>query len=1299
MTSPNRSVIVRLAMDPSSYMAGATRAAGATTALQREVAKVGPATETSMARAARSTTAAESAMGRLNKATSVLGVNLGFLAKAGTLVGVALSVKSAADFQQSLVKLSTTAGESTRNLHMVGQGLLDMAGQVGISAGELAKGMYTVESGGFHGADGLKVMKAAAQGAIQEQADLGKVTDAVTTILHDYHLPASQAADVTSKLVTAVSHGKTTFDELTGSLHSVTPLASKMGISIADVTGTLSAMTASGESADQATQNMANTLQHLANPTSTMINELAQLGISTDDLQKSLSTRGLAGTLQMVEEAIVQHVDPATQRVLLPALNKSKTAVEDLHIMLGQMPPDLAKMSRGLLDGTVSFSDYRKAVRDTGGQAEVLGTNFLSLFQSSQGFNNVLKAGGPAAQVFTAAMAKAFGTTAALNVSLQTTGENAAATNAAIKDIAGSSAQADGNIRGWAEVQGNFNQQLHEAVQHIASLATEAGEHLLPVLTSALGFVNRDVVPGIEHMGSAVGDAVHWWSQLPGPIKETTLALAGMAIANKIGLIGALTTRMGLLAGGVGRVSTAFREEVAMQRWAATVGGLTGTAATAEAGFSRMAVAGGLATRAMGSMRSGASKLAGVFGGPWGIALVGAVVGVTALQNAIEKHDEEIKKATQDVLAWNKAIALGSGGQTAVQAAQHLDDLRGKIAALQQAIERYNGAAAGGYARGGIGTMVTHLHELQGELTQGTKAWHDQLAAMTPVEEAQARVDIATKDLNDALKRNPPNSQAVTNASMRLHDAQAALAGETERTNRAEKTQIQNLQDQANAALASLDAQRAAQMSQLQLADAIDQYNADANDGQHTSRQLQEEQLGLVDSARQAAQAAADAAAAQAKQNGATDTATASQGAFLKSLMDTAQKLTGPAKQAVLDMITALGGQQTQAQLTAGAINKLGITVTGLPSSHYIEIDAPTDKQMTALHDLAYVTVTLPNGKVVVSADTNPAIGEIQDLLNYARQQSITYRSTQLAPLVPGVSGGGLMGHYAAGGYTGDGAKFTPAGVVHRGEFVFPQESVDRLGVGFLGALAGLPGYAGGGWVGLSRDGTWPTGRASIPVGMEEASEKAAIAAFWKAAVAQVTAPGAPVGAGGNVGLGQLMAARYGWTGGQWNDLYALWRRESGWNNLAQNPTSTAFGIPQFLNSTWATVGYPKSSDSAVQIAAGLRYIDQRYGSPANAWAHETRFGWYDGGGPLRPGWTMAYNGTGKTETIRTADQEASVQRMLRSREMFGGAIGGSTVHSTVTNNTYNVAAAGPSEKQLVRALANHQYQQEFLHG
>ncbi|ROT45000.1 phage tail length tape measure family protein [Pusillimonas sp. NJUB218] len=52
---------------------------------------------------------------------------------------------------------------------------------------------------------------------------------------------------------------------------------------------------------------------------------------------------------------------------------------------------------------------------------------------------------------------------------------------------------------------------------------------------------------------------------------------------------------------------------------------------------------------------------------------------------------------------------------------------------------------------------------------------------------------------------------------------------------------------------------------------------------------------------------------------------------------------------------------------------------------------------------------------------------------------------------------------WASDGYTGAGGKFEPAGVVHRGEYVFDQESTGRLGVPFLESLR--RGYAGGGVV------------------------------------------------------------------------------------------------------------------------------------------------------------------------------------------------------------------------------------------
>ncbi|QPN39097.1 phage tail tape measure protein [Providencia sp. 2.29] len=63
----------------------------------------------------------------------------------------------------------------------------------------------------------------------------------------------------------------------------------------------------------------------------------------------------------------------------------------------------------------------------------------------------------------------------------------------------------------------------------------------------------------------------------------------------------------------------------------------------------------------------------------------------------------------------------------------------------------------------------------------------------------------------------------------------------------------------------------------------------------------------------------------------------------------------------------------------------------------------------------------------------------------------------------------GLKGH-SEGGYTGDGGKYQPMGIVHGGEFVFTKEATQRLGIANLYRLMdyGQKGYASGGYVGGS---------------------------------------------------------------------------------------------------------------------------------------------------------------------------------------------------------------------------------------
>jgi hypothetical protein len=104
-------------------------------------------------------------------------------------------------------------------------------------------------------------------------------------------------------------------------------------------------------------------------------------------------------------------------------------------------------------------------------------------------------------------------------------------------------------------------------------------------------------------------------------------------------------------------------------------------------------------------------------------------------------------------------------------------------------------------------------------------------------------------------------------------------------------------------------------------------------------------------------------------------------------------------------------------------------------------------------------------------------------------------------------------------------------------------------------------------------------------------------------AQAQSGAPGnLPAAAGPIVAYAKKLLAAYGWSN-QWPAFNNLEMHEAGYDPHSQNPHSTAYGIGQFLDSTWATVGGTKTSDPYLQLQYMMKYIKQRYGDPNAAWA------------------------------------------------------------------------------------------------
>jgi hypothetical protein len=229
---------------------------------------------------------------------------------------------------------------------------------------------------------------------------------------------------------------------------------------------------------------------------------------------------------------------------------------------------------------------------------------------------------------------------------------------------------------------------------------------------------------------------------------------------------------------------------------------------------------------------------------------------------------------------------------------------------------------------------------------------------------------------------------------------------------------------------------------------------------------------------------------------------------------------------------------------------------------------------------------------------------------------------------------------FAGGGYTGAGGKYQPAGIVHAGEFVFPQESVKRIGVRNLGQLAGLPGYASGGPVvvtGAARGfpphsalQSYENNAARIAAKAYTAEVKKALASFYMP----------PMGGGSGVARWaptilralSLLHQSAGWLG----VVESRMNRESGGNPTIVNRWDSnwlrgtpSVGLLQVIGPTFARWAgpfrrtgpflYGTSTNPLANVYAGLNYALHNYGSlgalsKPGGYAHGTDYatpGWH----------------------------------------------------------------------------------------
>lgn len=186
-------------------------------------------------------------------------------------------------FESAMAKVGTIADTTKVPLESLGSQVLQVSGDMHIGANEIAEAAYQAISAGQDTGNAVAFAGQASMLATAGFTSTTSAVDILTTALNAYGKGADEAGHVSDVLLTTQNLGKTSVDELAGSMGRVIPLAAAYNVSLENLSSGLAIMTANGIATAEA-----------STYTKSMLNELGDTGSAVGKILKQQTGKSFA---------------------------------------------------------------------------------------------------------------------------------------------------------------------------------------------------------------------------------------------------------------------------------------------------------------------------------------------------------------------------------------------------------------------------------------------------------------------------------------------------------------------------------------------------------------------------------------------------------------------------------------------------------------------------------------------------------------------------------------------------------------------------------------------------------------------------------------------------------------------------------------------------------------------------------------------------------------------------------------------------------------------------------------------
>ncbi|WP_424216992.1 phage tail tape measure protein (plasmid) [Streptomyces sp. BI20] len=777
----------------------------------------------------------------------------------GIVAGIAEIAKQGNEYQRSIQKWGAVTNASGVEMVRAAAKARELGSDLtipGTSAAKAADAMVELAKAGQTSFSSISNARAAMQLAAADNLSAADAAKYLGDVMDQFGLSsnnAGRAADVLASGANAASGG---LIDIYYAMSYTGPVAAQLGVSLED-TATATAMLArSGILGSKAGTSLRGMLTNLAAPSKRAKQGLAELGIEAWDAEGRF--KGLRNMIEGFEQA--------SKRMNPQEFNAAMSK------LVGK--PALAGALAFAHQGVASFDQLRTAIGRTGAAGEIAAsqtkglagavTQLKSQWQTTT--QTLYTAAAPGLEAFTRLATAGLGAATpvmegaldylhdlytlagpGLGVDLaeifDKIGDAFDGVGGALGDLSFDLLVSGLNLlanagQGGLEVIENLGEGLAPVGDALAELVGEAGPgaSAVDMITMALNLVIDAGVgasAALGPIGSVVGWLVSAFTALPGPVQ---LAMISMLMASRV------TPVMSRLAGQVsGPLVSAYRgwgEQMRVHAAAAAASGESVSRMGQHLAVlqARVPVIGQMGaafrsaetraqglTRAMGAgLGSAARGLMGALGGPWGVALAAAGVGLGLLASHQQKaaaataaHQARVSSLTQALRESNGAITdsvrataaqnvmdtkvfgekeklvdvMKEAGVTARQVTDAylgqgtgLAGLQAQLEATAQAERRAIVTAAGGavdYTERGLAAAraAKALGAVKGELESGMSAARDLADAQALGAKSAADSVGPFGRFSDAMRRLSDSTSDADSRARALHEALTVLAG------------------------------------------------------------------------------------------------------------------------------------------------------------------------------------------------------------------------------------------------------------------------------------------------------------------------------------------------------------------------------------------------------------------------------------------------------------------------------------------------------------------------------------------